>query len=70
MALSYKDISRYLQKSPNTIKNQLRQLRMKAEMFNQTVDEGNRNRFRLKDGLRVDKILNLKKTTNETDRSD
>jgi DNA-binding CsgD family transcriptional regulator len=59
MALSYADIGSFLQKSPNTIKNQLRQLRIKADLFSQSSDADNRNRFRLKDHLKIEKYLNL-----------
>lgn len=59
MALSYADIGSFLHKSPNTIKNQLRQLRLKADLFSQSTDADNRNRFRLKDQLRVENYLNL-----------
>ena len=38
MALSYVDIAKYLGKSPNTIKNQVRQINMKSDLFNYTVD--------------------------------
>lgn len=59
MALSYVDIARSLNKSPNTIKNQMRQMRLKADLFDRTVDNDSRNRFKLKDGLRIEKYLNL-----------
>ena len=59
MALSYVDIGKFLNKSPNTIKNQLRQLGFKADLFSKTADAENRNRFRLKDHLRIEKYLKL-----------
>jgi len=59
MALSYADIGSFLEKSPNTIKNQLRQLRIKADLFSKSVDSENRNRFRLKDQLQIEKYLKL-----------
>jgi DNA-binding CsgD family transcriptional regulator len=59
MALSYSDIGTFLGKSPNTIKNQLRQLRIKADLFSKSADADNRNRFKLKYHLRVEKYLNL-----------
>jgi ATP/maltotriose-dependent transcriptional regulator MalT len=70
MGLSYRDISEFLHKSPHTIKNQLRQIRMKADLFTQSTDQGSRNRFRLKEGLKIDNILNLKQTTSQPDPSD
>jgi DNA-binding CsgD family transcriptional regulator len=59
MALSYVDIARSLDKSPNTIKNQMRQIRLKADLFDRAVDNDSRNRFKLKDGLRIEKYLNV-----------
>jgi hypothetical protein len=61
MALSYMDIGTFLKKSSNTIKNQMRQLGMKADLFSKTTDNENRNRFQLKDDLRIEKYLNLGK---------
>jgi len=63
MALSYADIGTFLKKSSNTIKNQMRQLGMKADLFSKTTDDENRNRFQLKDDLRIEKYLNLGKPT-------
>jgi len=59
MALSYADIAQYLSKSPNTIKNQVRQINMKADLFNYTVDNESRKRYKLKDGLKIEKYLNI-----------
>jgi hypothetical protein len=59
MALSYIDIARALNKSPYTIKNQMRQMRLKADLFDRTVGDQSRNRFKLKDGLRIEKYLNV-----------
>jgi hypothetical protein len=59
MALSYTDIARALNKSPHTIKNQVRQMRLKADLFDRTVGDQSRNRFKLKDGLRIEKYLNV-----------
>jgi len=63
MALSYADIGAFLSKSSNTIKNQMRQLAMKADLFAKSTDTENRNRFQLKDGLRIEQYLNLGKPT-------
>ncbi len=46
MALSYADIAQYLSKSPNTIKNQVRQINMKADLLNYTVDNESRKRYK------------------------
>jgi hypothetical protein len=59
MALSYRDIAKFLGRSPNTIKNQMHQIKIKAELFDKTVDDQSRNRFRLKDGLKIEKYLNV-----------
>ena len=59
MAISYVDIARILNKSPHTVKNQMRQMRLKADLFERTVDNDSRNRFKLKDGLKIEKYLNV-----------
>jgi small-conductance mechanosensitive channel len=59
MVLSYVDIARSLNKSPHTVKNQIRQMRLKADLFDRTVGDGGTNRFKLKDGLRIEKYLNV-----------
>lgn len=59
MALSYVDVARALNRSPYTVKNQIRQIRLKADLFDRTVGDQSRNRFKLKDGLRIEKYLNV-----------
>ena len=59
MALSYVDIAHSLNKSPNTIKNQMRQINIKADLFTESINEENRKRFKLKDGLKIEKYLNV-----------
>lgn len=59
MPLSYADIGKYLNKSANTIKNQLRQIKMKADLFNYAVDNQSRKRFKLKNNLKLEKYLNI-----------
>ena len=59
MALSYVDIAKTLGKSPNTIKNQMHQIGLKADLFDKTIGDEQRNRFKLKDGLRIEKYLNV-----------
>jgi len=59
MALSYVDIARSLNKSPNTVKNQVNRIRLKADIFDKSVDNDSRNRFKLKDSLRIEKYLNV-----------
>ncbi len=57
MSLSYQDIAKSLDKSPSTVKNQMRQLKMKATLFDRVVDSQNKNRFRLKKQLKVEAEL-------------
>ena len=68
MALSYADIAQYLSKSPNTIKNQVRQINMKADLFNYTVDNESRKRYKLKDGLKIEKYLNINRPDGNPNR--
>ena len=70
MALSYADIAQYLSKSPNTIKNQVRQINMKADLFNYTVDNESRKRYKLKDGLKIEKFLNINRPDGSPNRLD
>jgi len=57
MRLSYQDMAQALHKSPHTIKNQIRQLRMKMDCFESSMDEHNLKRFRLKPQLQLKKDL-------------
>lgn len=59
MQLSYADIGRTMGKSPHTIKNHIRQMRMKADIFRQNVADEGRKRFQLKDGLEIQNYLNV-----------
>ena len=59
MALSYKDIGSFLNKAPNTIKNQMHQILIKADLFERAIDNDMRNRFKLKDGIKIEKYLNI-----------
>jgi hypothetical protein len=59
MSLSYVDVARSLNKSPYTVKNQIRQMRLKADLFDKMIGDGGANRFKLKDGLRIEKYLNV-----------
>lgn len=59
MCLSYVDIGRALNKSPYTIKNQINRMRLKADLFDRTIGDQSRNRFKLKDSLRIEKYLNI-----------
>ena len=68
MALSYADIAQYLSKSPNTIKSQVRQINMKADLLNYTVDNESRKRYKLKDGLKIEKYLNINRPDGSPNR--
>ena len=59
MALSYNDLSQALGKSALTVKNQLHEIRLKADLFTKAIGADNRNRFKLKDGITLQKYLNL-----------
>jgi len=51
MALSYQDLAKCLNKSHHTIKNHLREMNLKADLFDKSIDHENRNRFKLKKHL-------------------
>lgn len=57
MSLSYRDIAKSLDKSPYTVKNQMRQINMKAGIFDRTIDSQNKNRFKLRKYLKVEANL-------------
>jgi len=57
MALSYQDIAKSLNKSPNTIKNQIRQMNMKSSLFDKTLDANSKNRFKLRKHLKIETDL-------------
>jgi len=57
--LSYLDIAKMLNKSAYTVKNQMRQIRQKANLFDQTIGRQSRNLFKLKNDLRIEKYLNI-----------
>ena len=59
MDLSYRDIASILGKAPNTIKNQIHQICLKADIFDKAIGSEQRNRFRLKDGIKIEKYINV-----------
>ena len=59
MALSYRDVGSMLGKSANTVKNQMHQILVKADLFERIIDNDMRNRFRLRDGIKIEKYLNI-----------
>ena len=59
MSLSYQDLAKALDKSPYTVKNQMRQMNMKTNLFDRIVDCNNRIRFKLKKHLKVEANLDV-----------
>jgi DNA-binding CsgD family transcriptional regulator len=57
--MSYADVARVLNKSAYTIKNQVNQIRQKADLFDCTIGNQSRNLFALKADLRVEKYLKV-----------
>jgi DNA-binding CsgD family transcriptional regulator len=57
--MSYADVARVLNKSTFTIKNQMNQIRQKADLFDCTIGNQSRNLFALKADLRVEKYLKV-----------
>lgn len=55
--MSYADLAVVLGKSVCTVKNQMNQIRHKADLFDCAVGPQSRNLFRLKDDLKVEKLL-------------
>ena len=65
MALSYRDVGSMLAKSANTVKNQMHQILIKADLFERIIDNDMRNRFRLKDGIKIEKYLNVDRLSDQ-----
>ena len=65
MALSYRDVGSMLGKSANTVKNQMHQILIKADLFEKATDNDMRNRFRLKDGIKIEKYLNINRPSDQ-----
>jgi DNA-binding CsgD family transcriptional regulator len=59
MRMSYADLARVLNKSTYTVKNQMNQIRQKADLFECTIGDQSRNLFTLKADLRVEKYLKV-----------
>lgn len=57
--MSYADVARVLHKSAYTIKNQMNQIRQKADLFDRSIGNQSRNLFALKADLRVEKYLKV-----------
>jgi len=65
LALSYKDVANMLGKSANTIKNQMHQILIKADLFEKATDNDMRNRFRLKEGIKIEKYFNVDRPSDQ-----
>ena len=61
--MSYADVARVLHKSAYTIKNQMNQIRQKADLFDRSIGNQSRNLFALKADLRVEKYLKVGQPT-------
>jgi len=59
MRMSYADVARTLNKSAYTVKNQMNQIRQKADLFDCTIGNQSRNLFTLKGDLRIEKYLKV-----------
>jgi len=57
LPLSYEDVGKVLSKAPSTIKNQMKNIELKAKIFEENRDNEQRKRFSLKSGLRINKSL-------------
>lgn len=55
--MSYADVATALNKSACTVKNQMNQIRQKADLFHCTIGNQSRNLFTLKGDLRIEKYL-------------
>jgi len=57
--MSYQDVAGALGKSAHTVKNQMNQIRNKADLFDCVTGPENRNFFKLKDDLKVETRLKV-----------
>ena len=57
--MSYADVAAVLGKSAYTIKNQMNQIRHKADLFDRVTGPQSRSFFRLKDDLKVERSLDV-----------
>jgi hypothetical protein len=57
--MSYTDVAALLAKSAYTVKNQMNQIRQKADLFDCLIGRQSRHFFKLKDDLKVEKYLEL-----------
>ena len=61
--MSYADVATLLAKSAYTVKNQMNQIRQKADLFDCLIGRQSRHFFKLKDDLKVEKYLELSRPT-------
>jgi hypothetical protein len=61
--MSYTDVAALLAKSAYTVKNQMNQIRQKADLFDCLIGRQSRHFFKLKDDLKVEKYLELSRPT-------
>jgi hypothetical protein len=61
--MSYADVAALLDKSAYTVKNQMNQIRQKADLFDCLIGRQSRHFFKLKDDLKVEKYLELSRPT-------
>jgi len=61
--MSYADVATLLDKSAYTVKNQMNQIRQKADLFDCLIGRQSRHFFKLKDDLKVEKYLELSRPT-------
>jgi len=57
MDLTYKDISKVLHKSPNTIKNQINVLKNKVNFLIETIDGEQKKRYTIKDNIKLKEYI-------------
>jgi hypothetical protein len=57
--MSYADVAALLDKSAYTVKNQMNQIRQKADLFDCLIGHQSRHFFKLKNDLKVEKYLEL-----------
>jgi len=57
--MSYAEVAALLDKSAYTVKNQMNQIRQKADLFDCLIGRQSRHFFKLKDELKVEKYLEL-----------
>jgi hypothetical protein len=57
--MSYVDVATALGKSAHTVKNQMNQIRHKADLFDCVTGPESRNLFKLKDDLKVETRLKV-----------